>query len=523
MKEIMLFIAYLLFIFIPVKQSIHIYQQNRYQIERYRVWLFDEIQRKYRQGIFLFLMFLPIFALLFIWNHETAMAMLALLMFIYSYINLKVDDNRVYIKPLIYTNRVRRLLICNYVLFILVYGLLLTLPFYMVILCMPFFYLLPWAMLFIAAPCMMPIEKRIRLYYVKDAKRILRDHRDLIKIGITGSYGKTSVKTIAHELMSSKYYTFMTPNSYNNQMGITISIRRLLKPIHEVFLCEMGADHVHEIEELSKFVQPQIGILTAIGPQHLQTFKTQENITHEKMQLIENLPANGYAILNADDQRIRRYPLKNKVKIIWFGIHHESDYRAINIRYRSDGTYFQVLHDDNIYNFTTRLLGEHNVLNILAGIAAAHTMKVSMENLRSSVAQLPYVEHRLQLRKMNHFTLIDNAYNSNPKGASDSLEVLKQMPNRRFIITPGFIDLAQLTQAEHFKFGEHMADCCDEVILVGKQQTKDILRGLQSKNFMQDAIHVVDSTLAALALVNKLAKKDDTVLIENDLPDAFNH
>ncbi len=523
MITLMLFLSLLFFVHIPSKEAIHMFQQNRYQQERYLYWIKQTIQRKYRSIWKYILAFLPILGLLTLRNQESMITLLALLLFIYSYLCMKIDDNKVYIKPLVYTNRVQRLFAVYYLVYCLLFYIYIQLEVSIQILCIPVIFLMPWALLIPVSLFMLPIEKQIRKYYVRDAKKILNEQADLLKIGITGSYGKTSVKTILQALLCDNYYSFMTPHSYNNLMGITISIRTLLKPLHDIFICEMGADHVHEIDELSKFVHPQMAVVTAIGPQHLQTFQTMENIIREKMMLVENLPDYGIAFLNKDDTNIRHYRLNKKCDIVWFAIHEEADYQACNIQYTKEGTAFQILHKGQYYNMKTRLLGEHNVSNILAAVAVAHTLKVPFDKLASFVEQLPYVEHRLQVREMPNYTLIDNAYNSNPKGAYYALQVLKQMPKRRLLVTPGFIDLGPITKEEHFMFGKQIAICCDIVILVGQQQTKDILVGLQEQNFLPEYIHIVNTMYEAFELLNCIAMKEDTVLIENDLPDAFNH
>ena len=139
-------------------------------------------------------------------------------------------------------------------------------------------------------------------------------------------------------------------------MCITRTIREMLKPIHEIFVCEMGADKVGDITELMNFVHPQVGIVTSIGPQHLQTFKTQENITHEKMQMIEMLPKDGVGILNYDNELIRNYKVKNPVKIITYGIQNENvDYRAVDIQYHPTGSSFTVVHQNERIALTTKL------------------------------------------------------------------------------------------------------------------------------------------------------------------------
>ena len=163
--------------------------------------------------------------------------------------------------------------------------------------------------------------------------------------------------------------------------------------MHQVFLCEMGADHVGEILELMHFVKPQIGIVTAIGPQHLATFHSMENIVREKMYMIEELPADGLGFLNADNSYIRAHPLASACKIIWFGKDIIADYRIVKIQPHALGTTFSIEHEKEIYSFDIKLLGEHNVYNACVGIAAAHEMGVPFSKLQALCKEITYVKH----------------------------------------------------------------------------------------------------------------------------------
>ena len=207
--------------------------------------------------------------------------------------------------------------------------------------------ILPWILIFLVGWITSPIEALVKQWFIGQAKKILREDKDLIKIGITGSYGKTSTKNVMQAMIGEQFNTLMTPASYNTPMGITITIRTLLKPIHQVFVCEMGADHVGEITSLMKFVQPSIGVVTSIGPQHLTTFGSQENIIKEKMQMMELLPKDGLGVLNYDNDFIRNYRLKNPVKTVSYGVKsRDVDYYADDITYTRMGSSFTVIHRD---------------------------------------------------------------------------------------------------------------------------------------------------------------------------------
>ncbi len=519
-------IVMLCFMSVPVKHILHMFQQNRYESGRMLSWICTQF-RQGKKPIQTWVISILALLLLFLPDERLRLILTFWLAVGGSILTMLEEARRMktYIKPLHCTARVIRQIVMMVLL-----NLAWLIP---AIHCLPSSLWslivlvgcgINWGLIFVMAWLSEPIERGIKCYYMHLAKQILRSYPARI-IGITGSYGKTSCKNILQGVLSERYYSLMTPASFNTPMGITITIRTMLKPLHEVFVCEMGADHVGDIETLMKFVQPQYGIVTSIGPQHLQTFKTMENIVHEKMKMIEMLPANGVGVLNRDNEWIRNAPIHNSCKILWYGIEQQDvDYRAVDLRYSRTGSCFTVIdRKGQQTEFETRLLGEHNIANILAAITLGREMGLTMEQLQQAVAKVPYVEHRLQLKKMNGYTFIDDAFNSNPVGSAMALEVLKRMDGgRRFIVTPGMIDLGEQQKTMNKQFGEKMKGCVDEVILVGEQQTRPIAEGLKNSGFEMEHVHVVKTVKEAFELVWKMASPQDTILLENDLPDAFN-
>lgn len=525
MMQFLMMIAFFAFLFVPIKESIHMYQQNRYQMKRYVHWLQKYIQFHVRHITRLACLFLPFYGLCFVPLQHRPQVLFMLLLLIYAYLLLKWDLHHEYIKTISFTHRTKRLIFMQYVLYMVFMMIMLQcFSIYTIILLIPILIFSPYFLLIIAGTIMYPIEQKIRYSYVLDAKRLLEKHEELIKVGITGSYGKTSVKNILHVLLSEKYYSFMSPHSYNNLMGLTISIRKLLKPIHEVFVAEIGADHVGEIRELANFIHPSMAIITAVGPQHLETFGSQENILQEKMQLVEHLDTDAIAIINYDNECIRSYEIRNTCNVLRYGIHHEDvDVRAKDIVYSIQGSQFTIVYQKEQFQVQTCLLGEHNVLNILAAICGALALHVPIESIKEGIKRLRYVPHRLEVCKRNDYILLDDAYNSNPQGAKYALEVLSQMKGTRILMTPGFLDLGSESMHAHIAYGKQIKQHCDIVILIGPLQCKDIYQSLLHEEFPSDHLYVVNSTKEAFLLLSTLVKKDDTVLIENDLPDAFNY
>ncbi len=517
-------IILLCFMIVPTLNALHMFQQNRYETDRYKTWI--KTQFKHLKFPFKELLIALVYIALFFVSTDTRIILSGLITLVLTYLFYLNEEKRKkkQIKPLQYTARVIRQIITMVFLNVLwVLFAAFVIPNTVWNLVCLVSYWINWGFILVMAWMTTPVENLVKKYYMNLAKKILKTYPGKI-VGITGSYGKTSCKNILQEVLSERFYSLMTPASFNTPMGITITIREKLKNLHEVFICEMGADHIGDIENLMNFVKPEIGVVTSIGPQHLQTFKTQENIIVEKMKMIEMLPVTGIGVLNRDNEMIREYEIKNPCKIVWYGIESDDvDYRATNIKYSANGSTFIVVDKEgNRIEFKTRLLGEHNIANILAAICVGREMQVSYEQLQDAVAKVQYVEHRLQLKKINGYTFIDDAFNSNPVGSKMSLQVLKMMNGKRFIVTPGMIDLGDKQDYYNKAFGTYMKDCADVVILVGLNQTKAIVEGLAESNFDMTHVHLCKTVKEAFDLVYQMATPQDTILLENDLPDAFN-
>ena len=432
-------------------------------------------------------------------------------------------------KKFVLTPRVKRLYAVSFIVMTLIlYGItrlintLIDISDYFLIL----FFLFPLFLPLWIALCGLlawPIEKGISEMYFRDAQRILRERKDLIKIGITGSWGKTSVKFILGTILEEKYHTLVTPASFNTPMGVTKVIRSKLEPGHRVFVAEMGARHVGDIKEMCRLVHPQIGLLTSVGPQHLDTFKTVERVAKTKYELIDALPADGEAFFADDGDICRSLYEKTTVRKHLTGLDPEKDELwAEDIRYSPEGSTFLLCRGDEKTECTTQLLGELNIRNILLCAAAALSLGMSMKQIARGISKIRPVEHRLQLiRHTGGLNVIDDAFNSNIRGAKQAFQVLKQFPQKRVIVTPGMVELGEQEAEMNREFGAAMADCCDTAILVGKKRSEAIAAGLKDKGFPQDSILVAASLDEAANMMKEITGAGDTVLFENDLPDNY--
>ena len=293
--------------------------------------------------------------------------------------------------------------------------------------------------------------------------------------------------------------------------------------MHQLFICEMGAKYVGDIKEITDIVKPTYGILTAIGPQHLDTFKSLDNVRKTKLELIDSLPEDeGIAFVNWEDENIRSSKItKNMVR---YGLSKEADYYATNINITERGSSFDVVipGKENI-SVKTKLLGNLNILNIVGAIAVADKLGLSEDEIKVGVKYIRPVPHRLELKQNpNGSIIIDDAYNSNIKGATMALEVLKSFEHRkRILITPGIVELGNKSVEINKELGKMAAESSDFIILVGANQAVPIYKGIQEKNYPESQVYIAKNLQDALSKMNSILRADSVVLLENDLPDNY--
>ena len=264
--------------------------------------------------------------------------------------------------------------------------------------------------------------------------------------------------------------------------------------------------------------------MTNVGLAHLETFGSQEAIARTKSTLVRRLKPNGTAILNGDDELVSQMAeLRDDISVIKVGLEHGSILGS-DISYNHEGTRFSVTADGQTETFKTRLLGKHNVQNMLLAVGVAQHLGVRLKTMSLAAADIEPIEHRLELKKQGDLYVIDDAFNSNPVGAKNAVEILSQFDSgRRIIITPGMIELGELEAEKNFEFGQAIGQAnLDLVILVGDQRTQPIQRGIADTGFDSEKVKVVASLFEANDLARDFAKEGDVVLYENDLPDSYN-
>jgi len=384
---------------------------------------------------------------------------------------------------------------------------------------------LPWIVI-LSGIIILPIELLFKWKYLRSAKKKLysKEYENLIKIGITGSFGKTSCKNMLRDMLSKKYNTVASPSSFNTPMGFTKTINGLLKPEHEVLIMEMGARYKDDIRYLAKLVKPHHGILTSIGAAHLDTMKSLDGVKAIKSELIKALHGDGIGIINADIERcvqvFEESPLQNKHLA---GIENETArFRATNLSMSEDGCTFDLIAGKEKISCTTRLLGKHNIQNIVVCAALSYELGVTLAQIAEAVAELEPTPHRLELIKSpNGVTILDDSYNATPTGIEAALDVLRMFKGTKVVQTPGLVEMGSRHAEENFKIGMKIAKVADKVIIVGDFNKQSLTDGLIAGDFAKDNISHAKTLDEAKDLYATLLKKGDVLLISNDLPDNY--
>lgn len=507
-----------------MQRQLQMFQQNSYYVSRYFKWAKSALSVTVAYAA----MFFIISAVLAFVGAVTYLPFLAAAELVFRIFKHR-SLNKKAIKKLVYTPRVKRLIVTACLVFALIIVVCALLPQTENILAVVLIFMVHFSgvLLMLTNLINKPLEKTINNHYINDAKRILKEHKNLITVGVTGSYGKTSVKFILNRILNEGYNTTVTPESFNTPMGIVRTVREYMKPQTEVFIAEMGAKNIGDIKELCNLCHPTLGIITAVGPQHLETFGTVENVANTKFELVDEVLSNEqgkiYVNFDSEDAKNRALQITDKEKIVSFGTSPEFDCYAHSIKTSPSGTSFNVKYKDFDFPLTCKLLGKHSVTNILGAVAMSLDLGIYEKQIRFAVAALKPAEHRLEIKPfLNGSILIDDAYNSNPVGCLEAVRVLGSFEGmRRILVTPGLVELGDKEYDYNYELGKEAAKYCDDIIFVGVKRAIPLKQGAEDAKFSPSHLIVAESFKDAMEHLKNMTDRNTVVLFENDLPDNY--
>jgi len=377
-------------------------------------------------------------------------------------------------------------------------------------------------LLVLANVVLQPWENSVQKKFWKQAHEKLAA-LDPKVIGITGSYGKTSVKHILGHILKTQAPTLITPGSVNTPMGITRIIREQLEETHKYFVVEMGAYGPGSIERLCRLAPPDVGVITAIGQAHYERFKSLDTVAEAKFELAESVLQNGGTTIVHDSCLRLAYAQKfvegHRDKFIVCGNTSHKDMDIASVTQRADGIEVQLTWQGTAYTLNMPLFGLHHGQNAALAFAAAASLGIDPENIVIALKSVPQIQHRLEVKKQaGDITFIDDAFNSNPEGFASALTLLRAMPGRKILITPGMVELGAAHDEEHEKIGKLAGEICDVVLLVLPERVPSFITGYKSSGRQLIEVRSFNEASSWLA---QNQKAGDVVLIENDLPDLY--
>ena len=330
-------------------------------------------------------------------------------------------------------------------------------------------------------------------------KRILRKARqkrekfkNLLVIGITGSYGKTSTKEFLAAILSKKYNVLKTEEHQNSEIGISQCILNDLKEEHEIFVVEIGAYEQGKIKEVCQMIKPKIGILTGINEQHLSTFGSQENVIKAKFELIESLPQSGLAIFNGDNKYCQQLFQETKVSK---NLVHSSDYE---------------------FDLKGKNLFLWDIENLSLAATAAEYLGVSREEIENTLAEF---ESPIEIKKsINNITIIDATYSANPKSVLSHLDYLKDRTGRKVIVMPCLIELGKVSKEVHQRIGEKIGRICDFAIITTKDRFGELRKGALKSGMPEEKILFMEKSDEIFKKIKNFCQEGDIVLLESRVP-----
>lgn len=385
--------------------------------------------------------------------------------------------------------------------------------------------------LMLANAVLVPFQNRINARYVKEAKQKLAE-TDLVRIGITGSFGKTTVKHILAQMLAVDAPVFYSRGSVNTVLGLTRHIRQRLQHSHKYFIAEMGAYGIGSIKRLCEFADPQHAIITAVGDAHTERFGSVANIAIAKSELAEWVCARGGIVVTTEDVMAfapfadlrRKHPENFRV----CGKGKDADTRIVaaevvgeewHIRLRFNGKKAQEI------DLTLPVLGEHNVANIALVATLFYALKPEMVDRIAAVARtVEQIPHRLEKKEFKSGPLVlDDAYNSNERGFENAVAVLRNLADQRggkaVLVTPGIAELGVEHERVHLSLGAMCGQKCDVVYVVNPARIQSFMQGV--KGGAAEVVTVQSLSEAQRDIAARAFAASDVILYENDLPDLL--
>ncbi|HFB2048735.1 MAG TPA: UDP-N-acetylmuramoyl-tripeptide--D-alanyl-D-alanine ligase [Hyphomicrobiaceae bacterium MAG_BT-2024] len=522
--DLVTFAAFVFFFYYRIIRYLHIFQQNEYNTSRFVSWLITSMAFDKRISVTLILIGI---STSFVQNSGLVQlffekGMVALLFGVAAL--MEPNPLKVAKKKLVLTNRVKRILAISLTFAAITSAFTVTIS-----------GAISWLVAVQLIPMIMvlskffldPVETHIHNSFQNSAENRMREVAPCT-IGITGSFGKTSVKHILGHILQMNTNAQFTPGSVNTVMGISRFINEQLNDNCRYFLAEMGAYGTGSISNLCRFVPPNYGIITSVGEAHYERFKNLETVAKAKFELAQAVfHLNGKVVV--DESVLKhiyacQYVEQNRAIFIVVGVKHTADIKILSIDQTVRGLNIKIHYDKNEHIIFAPLYGLHHGRNIVLAYALALSLGFPSKRIIQTIRTIPQVSHRLEVKKHHSgATYIDDAYNTNPVGFLNGLDLLQTLGNacgRRILITPGVVELGEKHKEVHLELGKKAAIATDITIVLCPKRVATFVEGFMSISGHGTLI-TFNNFSDAENWIGQNLEFNDTILIANDLPDMI--
>lgn len=338
-------------------------------------------------------------------------------------------------------------------------------------------------------------------------------------VAITGSNGKTTTKEMTGIIIGSKYKTLVTAGNFNNQIGLPLTILKLNKK-HQAAVLEFGTSKIGEIATLTKIAQPKIGVITCVGHTHLAELKSLANVLKAKMELIDNLPEDGIAILNSDDPYLRKILTKVRTSLVTYGLKSPATVSATNIRslVTKNQLKFELKYKGRTEEVTLSAIGEHNVYNALAASAVGLTLGLSLKEVTAGLERFKPVAGRMRLLRRHGIVIIDDCYNANPDSLKAALLTLDNFHSngRKIAVLGDMLELGEESAEIHREIGGLLGGLSIDILYVVGGQAKILAQAAGRAGFPRENIKLFNPDQGSLLVeqLKKIWRKEDVILVK---------
>ncbi len=336
-------------------------------------------------------------------------------------------------------------------------------------------------------------------------------------IAITGSVGKTTTKEMVATVLGGKFRVLRSVGNMNNEYGLPLCLLRA-EPYHDVAVLEMGMSAPDEIRKLASIAEPNEGVITNVNPAHLEFFNSVDEIARAKEELLEGLVGERRAYLNNDDSRVRSMARRFDGEIVTYGVRKVAAFRVTEIEPLGlEGTAFTLHHGRRDINFVLPLLGEHNVVNVAAAISVAVTLGIDWEDIRRAVEGMSAGRMRGSVIEFREgFALIDDCYNSSPKGLTEMIRTLARVPGfeRRVLVAGEMLELGDESRKLHATCGKEAAKAGIDLIVGVRGNAEALIDGAREAGVDESRLRFVPDTVEAGDFLANTVRKGDLVLMK---------